>query len=66
MEAPGEIPSPSSAVDAQSDGRLGGGIFLISFVVILVAAILMLRDARREPARRPVEEPLPARRIAGS
>ncbi len=50
----------------QAFGHSARPIFLISFTVILAAAILMLRDARRQPVRRPVEEPLPAQRIAGS
>jgi MFS family permease len=50
----------------QAFGHSARPIFLISFAVILLSAILMLRDSRRQRPRRPVEEPIPAQRIAGS
>jgi hypothetical protein len=42
-------------------------IFLISFVVILVSALFMIREARRQPRRPPPEEgPMPAPRDIGA
>ena len=42
-------------------------IFLISFVVILGSALLMIREARRQPRRPgPQEEPMPAPRVTGA
>ncbi len=47
-------------------GQSARPIFLISFAAILFASILMLRDARRQPPRHSMEEPIPSPRGAES
>jgi hypothetical protein len=47
-------------------GHSARPIFFLSFLVVLISAILMLRDARREEIRKPLEEPMPAPRSTGA
>jgi hypothetical protein len=51
----------------QAFGQSARPIFLISFVVILVSALFMIREARRQPRRPPPDEgPMPAPRATGA
>ena len=51
----------------QAFGQSARPIFLISFVVILASALLMIREARRQPRRpSPEEGPMPAPREIGA
>ena len=47
-------------------GQSARPIFLISFVVVLVAAIYMIIECRRQPPRKALEEPMPAPRTTGA
>jgi hypothetical protein len=47
-------------------GHSARPIFFLSFLVIFITALFMLRDARREVVRKPLEEPMPAPRSTGA